>query len=502
MGRRSAAIKCDVTDREQVAGDGRAGRRGVRLGRHPRSTTPGTLDHVGQFADQNPELWERDLRVNLTGAFNCAQAVWPHMKERGWGRIINMASVAGTLGGFGQASYSTTKAGHARPDARRSRWRAAGTGSPCNAIVPGIIGTEAFHIGEPRDERADRQAHGLQAARRAGGHRERDRFLCSDLADLHHRRRAERLRRRRAVRLLAVVSARARSSFDAAVPRPSTSQAARATRSAHRSIVRTNASSRPRSRAPTCGRELRSSRTTSRRASACPSRVGKAAALGADARTRIPVEYGGGGVAAVTSALIAEELSWGCAGLSAPIGATMFPVRPLLRSGTDEQKRALAAAARLGGGLPRRDRLHRAGRRLRRRGDPGDRPPRRRRVRPERREVLRHERRHRRAHDRLREARRRDHGVPARGGRPGRLGGPQGAEARAARVVHRLDPARRSAHPGRPAARRGRRGLRDRDGLLHALAAAGRRLCARDRARRVRVRDGVRERAARRSASR
>ncbi len=36
--------------------------------------------------------------------------------------------------------------------------------------------------------------------------------------------------------------------------------------------------------------------------------------------------------------LIAEELSWGCAGLSAPIGATMFPVRPLLRSGTDEQK--------------------------------------------------------------------------------------------------------------------------------------------------------------------
>src|SRR6478736_4385127 len=52
-----------------------------------------------------------DLRVNLTGAFNCAQAVWPHMRERGWGRIVNMASVAGTLGGFGQASYSTTKAG-------------------------------------------------------------------------------------------------------------------------------------------------------------------------------------------------------------------------------------------------------------------------------------------------------------------------------------------------------------------------------------------------------
>ena len=63
----------------------------------------------------------------------------------------------------------------------------------------------------------------------------------------------------------------------------------------------------------------------------------KAAALGLTSHA-IPAEYGGGGVSAVTSSLIAEELSWGCAGLSAPIGATMFPVRPLLRAGSDEQK--------------------------------------------------------------------------------------------------------------------------------------------------------------------
>ena len=70
----------------------------------------------------------------------------------------------------------------------------------------------------------------------------------------------------------------------------------------------------------------------------CPSDLlGKAAALGLTSHA-IPAEYGGGGVSAVTSSLIAEELSWGCAGLSAPIGATMFPVRPLLRSGTEEQK--------------------------------------------------------------------------------------------------------------------------------------------------------------------
>jgi alkylation response protein AidB-like acyl-CoA dehydrogenase len=68
-----------------------------------------------------------------------------------------------------------------------------------------------------------------------------------------------------------------------------------------------------------------------------PELLAKAAALGLTSHA-IPSEYGGGGVSAVTSSLIAEELSWGCAGLSAPIGATMFPVRPLLRAGTDEQR--------------------------------------------------------------------------------------------------------------------------------------------------------------------
>ena len=53
----------------------------------------------------------------------------------------------------------------------------------------------------------------------------------------------------------------------------------------------------------------------------------------------VPTEYGGGGADAVTSALISEELSWGCAGLASTIQATMFPVRPLLRFGTEEQRR-------------------------------------------------------------------------------------------------------------------------------------------------------------------
>ena len=75
----------------------------------------------------------------------------------------------------------------------------------------------------------------------------------------------------------------------------------------------------------------------------------KAARLGLTA-TRIPREYGGVGVDAVTASLVAEELSWGCAGLAATIGATQFPVRPLLRFGTEEQKERYLPHA----GRPRR----------------------------------------------------------------------------------------------------------------------------------------------------
>jgi 3-oxoacyl-[acyl-carrier protein] reductase len=180
MGRRAAAIKCDVTDRgqvqetiEQVVRD--FGSVDVLV------NNAGTLDHLGQLGDQRPELWERDLRVNLTGAFNCAQAVWPHMRDRGWGRIVNMASVAGTLGGFGQASYSTTKAGLLGLT-RTLALEGARHGITCNAIVPGIIATEAFAFGSPdMNERMIKRA----AMRRPGEPQEVANaiaFLCSDLA--------------------------------------------------------------------------------------------------------------------------------------------------------------------------------------------------------------------------------------------------------------------------------------------------------------------------------
>jgi alkylation response protein AidB-like acyl-CoA dehydrogenase len=68
-----------------------------------------------------------------------------------------------------------------------------------------------------------------------------------------------------------------------------------------------------------------------------PELLGKAAAAGLTSYA-IPKEFGGGGVGALTGSLIAEELSWGCAGLAGTIQATMFPLRPLLLAGTHAQR--------------------------------------------------------------------------------------------------------------------------------------------------------------------
>jgi 3-oxoacyl-[acyl-carrier protein] reductase len=180
MGRRSAAIRCDVTVREQV--EATVARVVADFGSVDiLVNNAATLDHVGQFHAQRPDLWERDLRVNLTGSFNCALAVWPHMKERGWGRIVNMASVAGTLGGFGQASYSTTKAGILGLT-RTLAMEGGRHGITCNAVVPGVIGTEAFNMANAAmNERIVRRT----VFKRPGEPQDIANaiaFLCSDLA--------------------------------------------------------------------------------------------------------------------------------------------------------------------------------------------------------------------------------------------------------------------------------------------------------------------------------
>jgi 3-oxoacyl-[acyl-carrier protein] reductase len=180
LGRRALALKCDVTERSQV--DALVARVVAELGAVDiLVANAATLDHIARFERQSPELWERDLRVNLTGVFNCAQAVWAGMVERGWGRIVTMASVTGTLGGFGQASYATTKAG-VLGLTKTLALEGARHGITANAIVPGIIGTEAFELG---DRAMNQRMVRRTAMRRPGDPQDVANavaFLCSDLA--------------------------------------------------------------------------------------------------------------------------------------------------------------------------------------------------------------------------------------------------------------------------------------------------------------------------------
>jgi 3-oxoacyl-[acyl-carrier protein] reductase len=142
LGRRALAVRCDVTERADV--DAAVERARGEVG--PVDilvANAGTLDHVARFEEQSPELWERDLRVNLTGVFNCAQAIWPGMVERGWGRIVNVCSTAGKRPSANMPEYSVAKAAELSLS-RLFADRYAAQGVLVNAICPGPTGSELW----------------------------------------------------------------------------------------------------------------------------------------------------------------------------------------------------------------------------------------------------------------------------------------------------------------------------------------------------------------------
>lgn len=93
------------------------------------------------FPKMTREMWDDVLAVNLNGLFNVTHAVVPGMLQNGWGRIINVSSIVGQTGNFGQANYAATK-GAAISFTMTLARELARKGVTVNAVAPGFIETD------------------------------------------------------------------------------------------------------------------------------------------------------------------------------------------------------------------------------------------------------------------------------------------------------------------------------------------------------------------------
>jgi NAD(P)-dependent dehydrogenase (short-subunit alcohol dehydrogenase family) len=134
------ALVCDVSALESV-------QQAFANVREVFGRTPDIMVNNAGIAESAPlvktddELWHRQLAINLTGTFYCTRAALPEMIARKWGRVINVASIAGKTGAPYIAAYSASKHG-VLGMTRSVALEVAEKGITVNAICPGYVDTD------------------------------------------------------------------------------------------------------------------------------------------------------------------------------------------------------------------------------------------------------------------------------------------------------------------------------------------------------------------------
>lgn len=137
----AAGYACDISDESAVQNTIKAVITDLG-GVHVLVNNASILDTIGLFQDLPAEKFNRDVQVNLIGSANITRAVWPHLLEQKWGRVVFISSIAGLRGGGGQASYAATKASVVGLT-KTLAIEGARAGVTANAVAPGVVDTPA-----------------------------------------------------------------------------------------------------------------------------------------------------------------------------------------------------------------------------------------------------------------------------------------------------------------------------------------------------------------------
>jgi 3-oxoacyl-[acyl-carrier protein] reductase len=152
MGRKALAVKCDISAFAEAEAVVKAALEA--FGRIDILVNNAGMNWDGVCWKMTEEQWDRVLEVNLKGYFNFTRHVAPLLKEQKYGRIINVTSINGMRGKFGQTNYSASKAGIIGYTKAVAKELGA-FGVTVNAVAPGLIETAMLKESEARDKIVD-----------------------------------------------------------------------------------------------------------------------------------------------------------------------------------------------------------------------------------------------------------------------------------------------------------------------------------------------------------